>query len=81
VFLAGAVVLVDCGPSGPPKPPAGHSVATGDDGGDDTAAACGTCSLYECDDDSTPDDVTSESDCADAADSQECADYEWDEGC
>jgi hypothetical protein len=76
-----ALLLAACGAPGAPKPPPGHSVGAGGDG-DDTAAACYTCTLIDClNDDSPPDDLTSEGDCADLAEDQECDDYTWEEGC
>lgn len=54
---------------------AGDGVADEDD-----TAACGTCTLYDCQDASDP-EVTTEPDCEDAASDQECDDWEFDPGC
>ncbi len=79
----GAVLLalLACGIPDPPRPPgSGGTGGTGDDTAVDTAA-CLTCELVDCDDDSTPDDITSEDDCADAAVDQGCVEYTFDDEC
>ncbi|MDP2305386.1 MAG: hypothetical protein Q8P18_05120 [Pseudomonadota bacterium] len=48
---------------------------------DDTSEQCVTCELTDCEDDSDPDGVESEDDCADAAEEQGCGEYSFDEGC
>lgn len=60
----------------PPRGVGGDGVADEDD----AAEACGTCTLYDCQDASDP-EATTEVDCEDAASDQECDDWEFDVGC
>lgn len=76
-----ALLLAACGPPAPPKPPGGVDVGDGSGTDDDTSEQCVTCELTDCEDDSDPDGVESEDDCADAAEEQGCGEYSFDEGC
>ena len=80
-MVALLLALFACGVPDPPAPPGSRGTGAG---GEDTAtdtADCLVCELVDCDDDSTPRDITSEDDCAEAAVDQGCAEYTFDDNC